>query len=165
MPIDYDKRSKDPGSWFSVGFTLHFAANVLWKRLRPALHAWQPAATLTDEQELALRLKGPFAMLAGMAIEVMLKGAIVQAMPPKQRTAPPQHHDLVALSDRANQAWSDDQRNLLRRLTTFVVWAGRYPVATSAKKSQEPRLLKSTDYQNIVEIASHLYKVHLGQTP
>jgi len=161
--LEHHRRSKDPAVWFSVGFSLYFAADVLWKRLRPALEAWNPDVALTDEQELALRLRGPFAMLAGMAIEDMLKGAIVQAMPSKERTAPPKSHDLVELSNKAKRSWNDSQRDLLKRLTTFIVWAGRYPVALTEAGTQEPRTLKSTDYVTIVEIASHLFNIHHGK--
>lgn len=160
--LDHHRRSKDPAVWFSVGFSLYFAANVLWERLRPALNAWQPDVPLTDAQELALRLRGPFAMLAGMAIEVMLKGAIVQAMPVAHRKAPPTGHNLKTLSETAKVTWTADQTDLLERLTTFIVWAGRYPVGLSEKETNAPRTLKSTDYVRIVEIASHLFQIHQG---
>lgn len=161
--IDYRRKSKDPAAWFSVGFTLYFAAHVLWDRLRPALHAWQPGANLTAEQELALRLRGPFAMLAGMAIEDMLKGAIVQAMPPSHRAVPPRGHNLVEFSELAKITWDDSQIDLLKRLTTFIVWAGRYPVALTERSSQAPRSLKDTDYATIVGVAKYLFDLHHGK--
>lgn len=163
QPIDYDRRSKDPASWHSVGFTLYFAADVLWKRLRPTLGAWRPGARLTEEQELALRLRGPFAMLAGLAIENMLKGAIVQAMPRRERKMPPKTHNLLTLSAAAKVDWNKSRMDVLKRLTTFVEWAGRYPVALTAEKSQEPRILKSEDYLTIIEVAGRLHDMHLGK--
>ena len=102
-------------------------------------------------------------MLAGMAIEDMLKGAIVQAMPPNQRTTPPRGHDLVDLSKKARRSWNSSQIDLLKRLTTFIIWAGRYPVALREAETQEPRTLKSTDYITIVQIASHLFDIHHGK--
>lgn len=163
LRLDHHRRSKDPAVWFSVGFSLYFAADVVWQRLRPALEAWKPDVPLTDDQELALRLRGPFAMLAGMAIEDMLKGAIVQAMPSAHRKAPPKSHDLVALSESAKRTWNAGQLDLLKRLTTFILWAGRYPVALSEQGTQESRTLKSTDYLMIVEIARHLFDIHHGK--
>ena len=96
--IEHHRKSKDPAAWFSVGFSLYFGADLLWKRLHPALDAWAAGAPITDDQELALRLRGPFAMLAGMAIECMLKGAIVERMAPKARKAPPKGHNLITLN-------------------------------------------------------------------
>jgi len=161
--LEHHRRSKDPAVWFSVGFSLYFAADVLWRRLRPALEVWKPDVPLTDDQELALRLRGPFAMLAGMSIEDMLKGAIVQGMPLAHRKAPPKSHDLVALSLHAKRTWNASQLDLLKRLTTFIVWAGRYPVALTEQGTQESRTLKSTDYLMIVEIARHLFDIHHGK--
>jgi hypothetical protein len=51
----------------------------------------------------------------------------------------------------------------LKRLTTFILWAGRYPVALSEQGTQESRTLKSTDYLMIVEIARHLFDIHHGK--
>ena len=162
-PIDFERRSKDPASWHSVGISLYVAADALWKQLRPSLQAWEGGEPLTGEQELVLRHRGPFAMLAGMAIEVMLKGSIVQAMPPRERQAPPLGHDLVDLSEAARIEWSDAQLDLLRRLTTFIKWAGRYPVAVTEERTQDPRILRSTDYLTIIEVAGHLSDIHLGR--
>ena len=96
-------------------------------------------------------------MLAGMAIENLLKGAIVQA-----GGAPPKTHDLVALSQEARRFWNAAQLDLLTRLTTFIVWAGRYPVGFSEKETQQSRALKSTDHRTFVEIARRLFDVHNG---
>src|SRR5688500_19860544 len=51
-------------------------------------------------------------------------------------------------------------RALLRRLTTFIVWAGRYPVALNEAQSSESRSLWSTDYENIVALAGRLVREH-----
>jgi hypothetical protein len=117
---------------------VYVAADVLWKQLRPALDAWQLGNQLTEDQELALRLRGPFAMLAGMAIEAMRKGAILQALPPAERDFL-RTHKLVVLSGRAGIQWTDTQLDLLRRLTTFIEWAGRYSVGLSEQWTNEPR--------------------------
>jgi hypothetical protein len=157
--INYELRSTDPDAWFSVGFSLHLAATVLWKRLRPIFRKLRrPETKLTEREEMNLRLQGPFAMLSGMAIEAMLKGAIVRANRPKMRRAPPAHHDLVKLSAEAKQDWNSAQVDLLRRLTTFILWGGRYPVATTSERTKAPRILKSSDYAAVTEIVSRVHK-------
>jgi hypothetical protein len=160
VPNDYDSRSKDPESWYSVGYSLYFAAATLWKKLRPALMTWEAKLAVTEEQERALRLRGPYAMLSGMAIEVILKGAIVEAMPPGERIAPPKGHKLLVLSEKAGVKLNHEEADLLSRLTTFVEWGGRYPVATTSKKTAEPRILKSSDFTKIVGISSRIYRLH-----
>ena len=60
-------------------------------------------------------------------------------------------------------ALDDPQIELLRRLTSFVRWAGRYPVAANEKATQEPRVLKSGDYLTLIGMAQHLSNIHLGR--
>jgi hypothetical protein len=145
-----------------VGFSLHVAAYALWQQLYPALKAYESGVPMTDEQEVTLRLRGPFAMLSGMSIENMLKGVVVQ-----KGLEPPQTHDLVKLSKQAGIKWErwPDASGVLARLTTFVVWAGRYPVATTEEGTSAPRILRTSDYLAISQIRSHLTDIHFGRAP
>jgi hypothetical protein len=159
-PVDFERRRKDPAAWQSVAISLYFAASLLWQRLSPSLKAYEEGQPLTSAQEMDLRLRGPFAMLAGLSIENMLKGLIVQHGFEYAKT-----HNLVDLSKRANIKWkqASGANALLVRLTTFVEWAGRYPVALSEKKSLELRILTKSDYPRIAQISSLLHDVHLGK--
>jgi hypothetical protein len=164
-PIDFDRRSKDPAAWFMVGYTLHYASNVLWTNLRPALKAWDEHGAPQEKHELALRLRGPFALLAGLAIENMLKGAIQQMTPRALRNLVI-GHDLIKLAKRLDLPLSPAESDLLERLTRFVKWAGRYPVALDAAETSKPRLLRSSDYVAIVGFAGKLIRTyHHGHPP
>src|SRR5687768_16903271 len=165
QPIDFERRSKDPAAWFMVGYTLHYASNVLWTNLRPALKAWDEKGAPEDKHELALRLRGPFALLAGLSIENMLKGAIQQVTPRAHRQLVT-GHDLLKLAKRLDLSMTADESDLLERLTRFVRWAGRYPVALDAAETSKPRLLRSSDYAAIVKFAGKLIRTyHHGQAP
>lgn len=159
LPIDFERRSKDPAAWFTVGYTLHYASNVLWTSLRPALKAWDAHGAPQDKHELALRLRGPFALLAGLAIENMLKGAVQEVTPRAERQLV-QGHDLIKLAKRLGLSLSSEESDLLERLTRFVKWAGRYPVALDAAETKKPRLMRSSDYAAIVEFAGKLIRTY-----
>ncbi len=161
-PIDYHRRRKDPAAWQSVGFSLYIAATVLWRQLRPSLEALEAGTELTDQHELNLRLRGPFAMLSGLCIENMLKSVIVQ-----KGVEPAKTHDLTKLAHRAGIPWEQPRvaTDILARLTTFVIWAGRYPVAATEQDTQAPKVLQASDYLGIVQITSLLQDIHLGRQP
>jgi hypothetical protein len=103
--------------------------------------------------------------MAGLAIENTLKGAIVDRTPKEQRTLI-LTHDLVKLDILARTAWDNpaEIHDMLRRLTTFVKWAGRYPVAAKKDETQEPRILKSDDPILIHHVAVRLMeKYNMGR--
>jgi hypothetical protein len=166
--IEFKTKSVDPGAWFSTAHSVRHAALVLWRELGPALDQWATTdATVDAKLELSLRLRGPFAMLAGMAIENMLKGLILQRTARDARLELMSKkklitHDLVTLATRAGVELADFEQELLARLSRFIVWAGRYPVALTATDTENTdRDLTSDDYPMLVELSQRLLDVHL----
>jgi hypothetical protein len=97
-----------------------------------------------------------YQFLIGLSLEDLLKGLIISAQPdlvidklskPESDSlhtytldARLQTHDLSALvgmilrSKRYNLAFSREERELLRRLSSVIKWHGRYPVALTSEK-------------------------------
>ncbi|HLK11078.1 MAG TPA: hypothetical protein VKW76_06840 [Candidatus Binatia bacterium] len=69
------------------------------------------------------RRLGPVMLLAGLTIELLLKGLAVG-----RQKAAPRTHDLLELAEVAGLQLRPPEEELLERLTVFVRWAGRYPV-------------------------------------
>ena len=70
-------------------------------------------------------------MLGGFAIEVLLKGLLVQKEAPintKGKFIYGSHH-LIQLAEDAELPLSEDERRLLEKLEEFLTWAGRYPIS------------------------------------
>jgi len=81
-------------------------------------------------------------MLAGFAVEVLMKGVLVQegsAVDLKGRFTL-DSHDLLKLAERAALTLSDDESRLLERLQEYLTWAGRYPVPLTSEPMR-PRAL------------------------
>lgn len=88
---------------------------------------------------------GPAMTLAALALENLLKGLAIAANPGLVRpheSRPEQlfdkrltTHDLERLTSLAGFAVSTEEQRLLRRLTEFVKWAGRYPFPLNAMDS------------------------------
>jgi len=78
-------------------------------------------------------MRGPFCLLAGLAIENMLKAIIVKRMSDAGTAVTEAdtlrihrgRHDLIGISDRARVSLSEAERELLARMSTFVLRAGR----------------------------------------
>src|SRR5205085_1848679 len=88
----------------------------------------------------SLRLSGVAYMLAGFAVEVLMKARLVHrgnALDSKGvfrlRT-----HDLLQLAADTSFKVSDDEARLLERLTEYAVWAGRYPIPLTSE-AMRPR--------------------------
>lgn len=168
-PVDFARRQIDPGAWFSVARSLQLASLVLWHELKPTLDAWKKKGTIAEADALPLRLRGPYAMLAGMTIENMLKGLIVQRTPrsarqdlfPKKGKRPLETHNLRLLINRAAVPVGSLDVDLLKRLTTFVTWAGRYPVPLHEAAAKESRILKSDDFRRLAALVERLSAAHL----
>jgi hypothetical protein len=80
-------------------------------------------------------------MLAGMAIENMLKGLILQGTARDARLELMSKkklitHDLVTLATRAGVELADFEQELLARLSRFIVWAGRYGCRNTAREDR-----------------------------
>jgi hypothetical protein len=77
-------------------------------------------------------------MLSGFAIENMIKGLLVCRLPKPRSLKDPAfkkmlHHDLIKLVP-ADVILSEKESELLTRLQTFTVWAGRYPMPKDPDK-------------------------------
>jgi hypothetical protein len=88
------------------------------------------------ESDQYVYVGGVFLMLAGFAIEALLKGILIAGNPTtvSQGRLPKWllNHDLAGLMQRANVRLTEAEAELLRRLTEAVQWRGRYPVPRHA---------------------------------
>jgi hypothetical protein len=88
-----------------------------------------------------LFLFGPYLLLAGMAVENLLKGVLLQRRPTLVRDGRVARsgwsgggggHNLRAMAREVSPALADRHVDLLVRLEAHVVWGGRYPVPLKA---------------------------------
>ena len=105
-------------------------------------------------------------MLAGLAVENLLKALIVKRMHAENRPVTEGNvlrlergrHSLVALSRSAQITLSSEEREVLARLSTFVQWAGRYPVPIKKKATTQSRITRSDDFAHIKIFLGRLEK-------
>ena len=101
---------------------------------------------IADDERLALegqpgrRIQSVAYMLAGFAIENLLKGLLVARESPFDENGRFKFatHDLRQLAQDAGYELDESENRLLERVQEFTVWTGRYPVPI-ASDSMRPR--------------------------
>jgi hypothetical protein len=92
-------------------------------------------------------------LLSGLAIENLVKGILVGRNPEvvspdkfdlNQLAGSKGGHGLLKLAQQASPALSHDEVDILGRLETFVIWAGRYPIHLRSAETVHPAFI-STD--------------------
>jgi hypothetical protein len=131
---DYEGAAREPALWVGNALTLSRAAQLI---LPTALDALTRDRGGGGSEHRDAFLFGPYMLLSGMAVENLLKAIHLQRHPelvqdgrivPRAWPGAPHGHDLVALMREVSASLATEHRDLLTRLTTFVLWGGRYPV-------------------------------------
>jgi len=136
--------ARNPGNWIFDADALMASARLVvdgWRQARTALFSvgMTPQAAEQMRQHPELWAADVFMMLAGMAVEDLLKAIILirePALVQPNPAAPTQmldrsisSHDLARLGSRAGISLDADERSFASRLSSFVLWVGRYPLA------------------------------------
>ena len=124
----YQSALESPGAWLLQAMTLKAAADRL-----------DPYAFPARDDEDAIWFGPQYCMLLGMSFETMLKGLIAfqrldSGLPPSEL---PAHHELERLArmpECAFVTFTPGEIDVLRELTPFIVWGGRYPIPLKAEK-------------------------------
>lgn len=131
----HSEAANSAGAWESSASSLLVAADVLRERRSAAEH--------DDEQAIgAWRTHPPELMLRGMAVECLLKALWVTrghllAVNGRYKGIPStKEHDLVRLAAALDLELSALERDVLRRLSAFSQYGGRYPVPKQATELQ-----------------------------
>jgi len=99
-----------------------------------------------------LHVGASFPMLAGFAIEALLKGILIAR---DQSTVSDGrfpnwllNHNLAGLMKRANVPLTEDETDLVQRLAEAVQWRGRYPVPRRADELPDSHSVGLSDVNN-----------------
>jgi hypothetical protein len=126
---DFRDQANDPRAWLRASDSLWGAAEELVGG--PRFVAWY--------------------LLTGMAVEDILKGLIVARdgieLDDRGRLRlpwPAPGHNLILLAANASVELTEEERQLVERLSEFVLWAGRYPIPRRLEEFR-PRFLSAGD--------------------
>ncbi len=135
----FQQSASEPEMWLREGLRLCRAADHLFGLFCADLNQLVNQLGREDVSPLDfpnLELDGAASLLYGLALENLFKGLIIQGGASvianwRIRFGGGSGHNLVSLAAKAPVSLSADEEDLVRRLTRYVEWAGRYPVAKS----------------------------------
>lgn len=102
-------RQKTPAYWHNKSQDLCVSARTLW-------------VAMQDNESLEATCLSTYKMLMGMSFELLFKAHCVGARIIFEDT-----HKLEALACKAELPTSKDENRILRVLSEYVIWDGRYP--------------------------------------
>jgi hypothetical protein len=151
----FELKAQTPGSWKFTSRNLKRAADKLYDFYHDATlrdinrfiksvqtgHRVDGTREIKGE-ELEDMLDGQlitiYFLLMGYAFENLLKAILMLEHPeyfkPNTKMKDIMIHDLVILCDRGNISLELNETELLKELTIYIIWQGRYPIPLEAEK-------------------------------
>jgi len=150
-PVDFDKPPtnedlKSPILWLSQAHALSQAASVVLKSNPNLIVMPQPVRSVCDSQYCAVGL-----MLVGYSLEICLKAMLIMKHGIErysQNEKKHKHHRLVQLAEFIPDL-SEKDKAILKNLTSFVTWAGRYPDPGSGRKDNPDEIFNLSEKYEI----------------
>lgn len=162
----WDHLAAEPMAWHESAWVLKDCAKIIGERFVADLLSRTPpeGKTTTGLQPISY---GPvFQMLAGYALEDLLKAILIALDPSrvkdhrrwKEFTS---GHNLSAMCDLAGIKLEEPQRRFLDRLTDAVKWVGRYPVTKRRDEMKRSKYSEGTDLDRFLRFYDRLYQALL----
>jgi len=134
--VVYELLGQSKHEWLRTSRNLYTAANILYdesaKSFEKLTAYLEKAGSASDEwfPEAGMHLVAR--MLAGMSIENLIKGLILQKQPSKISKGKfnIQDHNLINLLDKnlPEISFTKKERGILEELTKSIKWKGKYPI-------------------------------------
>jgi hypothetical protein len=115
----FDERQQTSAYWHNRSHDLLVSARTLSKAME-------------DDKRLEVNCLPSYKMLIGMSFELLLKCHCIAAETSFRPT-----HDLVELARTANLRVSKHEIEVLKILSAFIIWDGRYPIPKTVKMLEE----------------------------
>jgi hypothetical protein len=180
---DAIEHARRPDEWAALARALRRAARVVLAEagLDEMYSSLASRGPLSTEQELRevvedlpsdwddrRRVRGVYMMLAGFAVENLIKGLLIVKYPERVtadsgigfpfRTA---GHDTLPLFNQSGFKLTQPERELVAALQRYVNWAGRYPVALTVDESTN--LVWTSQYPSRVDDLLNRLEAELDQ--
>ena len=174
----YSLQLSGPKEWVGAADSLLVAAQLLEPLLKKRWDLFDTALNNRNHRIPSLTIQNVYLLLMAFAIENLLKSVIIRSKitispnPSVVQKALPKilkNHKLYPLAKLAGFKMNSRQELLLRRLSRFSIWAGRYPIPTTAK-DYEPNeelssgeewtvgYLSSSDVSEVTDLLVALFK-------
>ena len=134
MTEQFTLRANSPAQWRGSAQSLKDCAELVFGAHLAALQAVM-GGDIGQHVFSHLRTGGVFFLLAGLAVENLVKALVIHRGGATVATRLPRAlktHGIRALLERLEISLSPEEDKLVSRLETAIAWAGRYPVPLDA---------------------------------
>ena len=109
-PYEYqfENLSRNSLHWYNKSSDLFISARVLWEAM---------------DNGHAIECWSTYKMLMGLSFELLFKAIAIQ-----RKLTFPTNHQLVKIANSAKLNLTVDEKTILRVLTEYILWDGKYPV-------------------------------------
>ncbi len=158
---NFEQMASLPGTW-EMSATVLLAAAQMLRDGRDAVREQLDALKEGDAVPLEGMVQPVELMLRGFSLENLMKalwvkqGNAIVHDGKYLRPANAGDHDLLQLSDAVGLALDAKSRDVLKRLSTFTSFVGRYPIPTRAKRGVGEGWSTPSDYDTLEEIRTKL---------
>ena len=137
----FKSKTQNPYEWLEAARRLKISADIIFSQLKQ-LELSHPSKPVERQKQWAFIES--YMMLSGFALENLLKGIYVAENPDKINLEKIDlgswgygGHALVDLNKSIPVEFNQSQKDLLKELQNFTIWAGRYPLPISSSKFKE----------------------------
>lgn len=137
--------------WFENASRLQYSSEVLLNKLAELYKQKRSRKvdSLSKLQTEQLSIFQSHMMLTGYALENLIKAVSVKSYTSQNKTISnfenlkkqvwqvTDTHNLIVIADKSNFKLTDEEKDLIKRHTEFIVWAGKYHIPKKKSKYDE----------------------------
>lgn len=137
----YLRKAKAPLWWLNKSSDLHASAGAVWLAMKEEKNSIiTQKLGLSRNFSMSVACWSVYLMLFGMSLELLFKAISVAS-----KNEPQHSHMLEQLAEKSEIDFKESEYNILKMLTEYIVWDGRYPVP-KRKKMFEQHIRHQPDF-------------------
>ena len=154
----------DPAAWCQMGDRMMTAARLLWTASLANDDLLKPSLAGAPEFQARMDLLWPAALVLGFSAENFVKAAHIKTLglgnsgqPERRLPKPLSRHDLAVIAKDTGLPFTERELELLKRMTSIVKWAGRYPVPNKSEEPLNLTIMHSDDLATLALIRARVF--------
>ena len=153
----FNSVQRDSWHWLDNSENLKISSEVIYKELHSLLEIFHNDRTFADEEKI-MALWSSYYLLVGLSFENLVKGLSIE----NNRSAKDFNeilkkwgnngHQISEIADKNISILTDEERSIIKKLETYIVWAGRFHLPRKLKQFTDERgslFYCSNDYDTI----------------
>lgn len=135
--------------WFDTAERLKISADILFDKLSDLYSRINRSENIFEWRKQQLAVFQSYMMLLGFSLENLIKAVSIKFYTSQNKLVSDfknlqndvwqvkSAHDLLTIADNCNFNLTDNEKNLIKRHTEFLIWAGRYHIPKTKLKYDE----------------------------